>query len=106
MNRRNLSFRIAEIAGMTQKEAEYAIDPFCIVVTEELTRGGKVQLMDFGMFTTSKANPRNAHNAHTGKTVSLPARLVVKFIPGKKMKKYICAQYFLDMQMRDGVGRE
>ncbi len=105
MNRRDLSFRIAKIAGMTKKEAKCAVDTFCTVVTEELACGGKVQLKNFGTFTTSKANLRNAHNPRTGKTVSLPARLVVKFMPGKKIKECICERYFFNIQMHDGVGR-
>ena len=50
MNKAELVAAIAERTGFSKKDSEKALKAFIDVVTEELAKGGKVQLVGFGTF--------------------------------------------------------
>ena len=54
MNKAELVSAIAEKTELKKVEAEKAVKAFVEVVTEELKKGGKVQLVGFGTFEVSK----------------------------------------------------
>lgn len=86
MNKADLSKRIAELSGMTQKDAAIALDAFCKAVSEELKSGGKIQLLGFGAFSVSVSKERTGRNPRTKETILIPARNIVKFTPGSDLK--------------------
>lgn len=49
MNKNELVAAIAERTELTKKDAEKALKAFTEVVTEELARGEKVQMVGFGV---------------------------------------------------------
>ena len=53
MNKTELVAAIAEKTELSKKDAEKALKAFTDVVTEELTKGGKIQLVGFGTFEVS-----------------------------------------------------
>ena len=50
MNKAELIAAVAENADMTKKDAEKAVKAFVDVITEELKKGEKVQVVGFGTF--------------------------------------------------------
>ena len=60
----------------TQREA---IKAFADVVTEELKKGAKVQLVGFGTFEDSERAAREGRNPQTGKTMKIAACKAWKF---------------------------
>ena len=54
MNKAELVAAIAEKTELSKKDSEKALKAFIDVVTEELKKGEKVQLVGFGTFETSK----------------------------------------------------
>ena len=54
MNKTELVAAIADEAGLSKKDAEKALKAFTDVVTEELKKGEKVQLVGFGTFEVSE----------------------------------------------------
>ena len=55
-----------------------------------LTTHDKIEIRGFGVFEARMRNARdNARNPKTGETVSLPARRVICFRPGKSMRRSI-----------------
>ena len=58
MNKAELVAAIAEKTELSKKDSEKALKAFIDVVTEELKKGEKVQLVGFGTFETSKRAAR------------------------------------------------
>lgn len=86
MNRVELVAAIAEQTELSKKDAEKALKAFTDVVTEELKKGGKIQLVGFGTFEVSERAPREGRNPQTGKTMRIPASKAPKFKAGKALK--------------------
>ena len=86
MNKTELVAAMAEKAELSKKDSEKALKAFIDVVTEELKSGEKIQLVGFGTFSIKMRKARNVLNPSTGENMVIPARKVVKFTPGYKMK--------------------
>ena len=57
-----------------------------------LTKNDRIEIRGFGVFEARKRNARdNARNPKTGELVSLPARRVICFRPGKNLRRSISA---------------
>ena len=86
MNKAELVSAIAEKAELSKKDAEKGLKAFMNVVTEELTKGGKVQLVGFGNFEVADRKERKGHNPQTKKQITIPASKAPKFKAGKALK--------------------
>ena len=88
MNRTELIDAMAKKMGdsATKKEAEAALKAFVDVVTEELAKKEKIQLVGFGTFETSVKPEREGRNPRTGETMKIAESVVPKFKPGKALK--------------------
>lgn len=88
MNRTELIDAMAKKMGdsATKKEAEAALKAFVDVVTEELVKKEKIQLVGFGTFETSVRPEREGRNPRTGETMKIAESVVPKFKPGKALK--------------------
>ncbi len=91
MNRAELIAAIAESANLTKKDTEAVLKAFTEVVTEELKKGGKVQLVGFGTFAVSERSARDGRNPKTGETMTIEASRTPKFKAGKALKDAINA---------------
>ena len=89
MNKTELIAVVAEKAELSKKDAEKAIKAFTDAVSEELVKGGKIQLVGFGTFATSKRAATTAINPRTRQTVNVPARNVAKFKAGKTLQDIV-----------------
>ena len=76
----------ASEAKLTKKQVEAVLKAFIDVVTDELKKGEKVQLVGFGTFETSKRAARTGKNPQTGAAIKIPAAVVPKFKAGKALK--------------------
>ncbi|MCM1187098.1 MAG: HU family DNA-binding protein [Lachnoclostridium sp.] len=86
MNKTELVAAIAENAAISKKDAEKAVKAFTEVVTAELKKGGKVQLVGFGTFEVAKRAAREGRNPQTGKAMKIKASKAPKFKAGKALK--------------------
>lgn len=86
MNKTELVAAIADQADLSKKDAEKALTAVVDVVTEELRKGGKVQLVGFGTFEVSKRAARDGRNPQTGETMKIEACIAPKFKAGKALK--------------------
>ncbi|MGL6200168.1 MAG: HU family DNA-binding protein [Lachnospiraceae bacterium] len=86
MNKTELVAAIAEKAELSKKDSEKALKVFIDVVTEELKKGDKVQLVGFGTFEVSERAAREGRNPQTGKTMKIAACKAPKFKAGKALK--------------------
>ncbi|ULJ61040.1 HU family DNA-binding protein [Wielerella bovis] len=86
MNKSQLIKHIASIAGLTQAQADDALDAFCTIVQSELAHDGEVNITGFGSFKVTQRAERKGRNPKTGEKVKIAARKVVKFKAGKTLK--------------------
>ena len=73
MNKTELVAAVAEKAGLTKKDAEAAVKAFTDVVSAQLKKGDKVQLVGFGTFEVSKRAAREGRNPQTGAVMKIAA---------------------------------
>jgi DNA-binding protein HU-beta len=86
MNKSELVAKVASDAGIAKAAAEKAVDAFADAVTGTLKKGGKVALVGFGTFSTTKRKARKGRNPKTGETINIPATRAPKFTAGKALK--------------------
>jgi len=86
VNKNDLVSAMAEKSGLSKKDSEKALKAFEDVVTEELKKGGKVQLVGFGMFDVAERAAREGRNPQTGAAMPIPASKAPRFKVGKTLK--------------------
>lgn len=91
MNKTELIAAIAEQAEISKKDSEKALKAFIDVVSEQLKKGDKVQLVGFGTFEVSERAAREGRNPQTGKTMKIDACKAPKFKAGKALKDAVNA---------------
>ena len=91
MNKAELIAAMAEKAELSKKDSEKALKAFVDVVTEELVKGEKIQLVGFGTFEVSERPAREGRNPQTGETMEIKASKAPKFKAGKALKDTINA---------------
>ena len=91
MNKTELVAAMAEQTNLSKKDAEAALKAFIDVVSEELKKGEKVQLVGFGTFEVSERAAREGRNPQTGKEMTIAASKAPKFKAGKALKDAVNA---------------
>jgi DNA-binding protein HU-beta len=91
MNKTELVAAMAEASGISKKDAEKALKAFTDVISDELKKGEKVQLVGFGTFEVSERAERDGRNPQNGQPMKIPASKAPKFKAGKGLKDYVNA---------------
>ena len=86
MNKTELIAAVAEQAELSKKDAEKALKAFIEVVTDELKKDEKVQLVGFGTFEVAQRAAREGRNPLTGEKMQIKASKAPKFKAGKALK--------------------
>lgn len=86
MTKAELISRVSPIAGMTLREAGYAVDAVLDAITLALADGEDVTLQGFGTLSVKHREARAGRNPATGATIQIPASKTVSFKPGKALK--------------------
>ncbi|WP_026492983.1 HU family DNA-binding protein [Butyrivibrio sp. XPD2002] len=89
MNKTELIDAMAKETGLSKKDTEKALKAFIDVVSKQLKKKDKVQLVGFGTFETSKRAARKGKNPQTGAEIKIPATISPKFKAGKALKDLI-----------------
>ena len=76
-----------DFPDLTQREIETVVGAFFDSVSDQLAKGGRVELRGFGAFSTRKRDGRIGRNPRTGESVSVNAKRVPYFKPGKEMRE-------------------
>ena len=82
----NLVDFIAAEPGLTKADAGKALDATLKGIMKGLEDEGKVALVGFGTFSKKERAAREGINPLTGKPMSIPAKNVVTFKAGSKLK--------------------
>ena len=86
MNRTELVAAMAEKTQLSKKDADLALKAFIDVVSEEMQKGEKVQLVGFGNFEVAERPAREGRNPKTGEAMTIAASKTPKFKAGKALK--------------------
>lgn len=89
MNKTELVAAIAEKTELSKKDSEKALKAFMEVVSEQLKKGEKIQLVGFGTFEVTERAARTGKNPQTGKAIKIPASKAPKFKAGKALKEAV-----------------
>ena len=72
--------------GLNPREIELIVTIFFDEIIKRLAEDGRVELRGFGAFSTRAREARTGRNPRTGETVSVDAKRVPYFKPGKEMR--------------------
>lgn len=86
MNKAELVNAMANDTGLTKKDVETVLNSFVNVVSDELAKKEKVQLVGFGTFETRERAARSGRNPQTGEELKIAAATVPAFKAGKALK--------------------
>ncbi len=87
MNKAELIDAIAkQVSGVTKTNIAAVVDATVATISEELTNGGKVQLIGFGTFETRARAAREGRNPKTGAALKIAASKTPAFSAGKSLK--------------------
>ncbi|GBD07158.1 DNA-binding protein HU [bacterium HR21] len=92
MNKAGLVAAIAQKAGISKAVAEKALKGAVDAITEALSKGESVSLVGFGTFSVQQRSSRKGRNPRTGARITIPARKVPKFTPGKTLRDIVAGQ--------------
>ena len=89
MNKAELINASANETGLSKKDTAAVLNSLINVVSKELSKKGKVQLVGFGTFETRKRAAREGRNPQTGKAIKIAASTVPAFKAGKALKQKV-----------------
>jgi DNA-binding protein HU-beta len=91
MTKNELIRDLADEFELPRKRVGEMMETMLDKMTEVLKSGDKVQLTPFGQFRIRDRAARMARNPQTGEPVKVPAKRVLKFVPGKTLKDAVGA---------------
>jgi DNA-binding protein HU-beta len=92
MTKQELIDAIAAKTGRTKSVTGDMLDALIAAITAEVTKGGTVQLIGFGSFSTGSRAARVGRNPATGEEIQIAAAKTVKFTAGKAFKDTVNGQ--------------
>ena len=89
MNKTEYIKAMATNSGMTQGDAENALNGLVRTVTNELKAGGSITIAGFGTFAVSERAERIGRNPKTGEPITIAAAKKPSFKAGKALKEAV-----------------
>ncbi len=85
MNKGDLINEVAKVVS-TKKQALAAVDCVFSTITKALRKRDTVTLIGFGTFKVGGRKARKGRHPQTGAVITIQAKRVPKFVPGKALK--------------------
>ncbi|MDH2916071.1 MAG: integration host factor subunit beta [Gallionella sp.] len=90
MTRSELIQRLAEqFPQLTIKDIDLTIRTILNELSRALANGDRAEIRGFGSFTLNYRPPRKGRNPKSGAPVSIPAKYVPHFKPGKELRERV-----------------
>lgn len=90
MTKKKLIHSIAQERGIHPGDVRHVIQSFLDKMTSCLSQGERLEFRDFGVFEVVERKQKVGRNPKNASIpIIIPARMAVKFTPGKKMRKMI-----------------
>lgn len=88
MTKADIASIVAE-RGLAKKQAMQAVEVTFDIVKNALMKGERIQLVGFGSFEVKAKRARKGRNPQTGEPITISARKVLKFKPGKALHQAV-----------------
>ena len=75
-----------DFPDLTQREVEGVVSAIFDSITDQLAKGGRVELRGFGAFSSRQRDARVGRNPRTGASVSVAEKAVPYFKTGKQLR--------------------
>ncbi len=89
MTKKDIVRTIAEQIDLPQLRTKHLVQKTFDALIEALVREGRIELRNFGVFQIKRRETRVARNPRTGERVTVQAKSVVTFKPGKEMESRV-----------------
>jgi len=74
------------VGGLSKTKAEIAVEAVFESMKTALTKGNRIELRGFGVFTVKPRKTGIGRNPRTGAQVDIPPGKAVRFKPGKELQ--------------------
>jgi len=89
MKKQDFIKEVATSAGVSQDAVSKVLSSEIEVITQELSRGGEINITGFGAFKVAERAARNGVNPRTREAIHIPAMKSPVFRAGKTFKESI-----------------
>jgi DNA-binding protein HU-beta len=89
MNKDDLGGIVASRINLNKKEAKQVVDVILKSIIKGLAKDKRLEIRGLGTFIVKDRAPREGRIIATGEKVSIPARKMPVFIPGKVLKRIV-----------------
>ena len=86
MTKQDFIAKVAQKSGLSNRDAQKAVDAFMESITEALKSGDSINFTGFGKFSAAARAARQGVNPRTGERVEIAATTVPKFSAGSQLK--------------------
>ncbi|MDP8206438.1 MAG: HU family DNA-binding protein [Candidatus Electryonea clarkiae] len=86
MTKADITKSIAQGTGLTLIDVAAVVDGMLETLSDELEKGGRIEMRGFGTFKVDDRAERNAVNPRTGEGIHVPAKKVPVFKASMKLK--------------------
>lgn len=86
MNKSELISRVGRQTVLPQRDVQAVLDALTATILQTIAAGEEVKVVGFGTFKTVTRKEREGRNPKTGEAITIPARTVARWIPGKAAK--------------------
>ena len=86
MTKTDLLKQVRGKAEVTQATAEKVVNAVFATIKEVLEQGESFALVGFGTLKVAQRAARTGRNPRTGQVLAIPAKKVVRFLPGKALR--------------------
>jgi len=83
---------------LPEKDIALCVKSILNKMINHLSKGGRIEIRDFGSFNLHYRPPRTAHNPKTGEKLKTQPKYAVHFKPGKGLKERINASRHLPIR--------
>jgi len=89
MNKKEIAEQIFNKLDIKRFEAYTFIDLLIEAIQEQLAKGEKVVISNFGTFKVVKRLEKRVINPNNKEGMTIPAKRIVKFLPAKNLKELV-----------------
>ncbi len=87
MNLSDLTTKLAEKEGLTQRDAEAAVKLIFRMFADAMKKNDRIEIRGFGSFTMRDYQPYKGRNPRTGKEVEVKPKRLPYFKVGKELRQ-------------------
>ena len=87
MTKQQLVDRVAQIRKISKTAAKTAVDLMFEGMTEEMAKGGRVEIRGFGSFEVRSYDSYTSRNPRTGESIRVKSKRKPHFKVGKELKE-------------------